>query len=288
MRLLSFLYRGRPAYGVRRGDGVVDLTLAAPYLPRGLKGLLAAGPEALERARDAVAAAGPEAVLPLDAVAHLPPIPDPGKVLCLGLNYRDHAREIGMALPEFPVVFMRGVTSLVAHGGALVRPRVSEQLDYEAELAVVVGRRCRHLSPDEALGAVAGYACFNDATLRDYQYRASQWTMGKNFDATGGFGPELVTPDELPGGADALGIRSRLNGRVVQESNTEQHVFDVRTTLSILSATMTLEPGDVIALGTPSGVGSARKPPLWMKAGDVCEVEIDGIGTLRNTVADEA
>lgn len=288
MRLLSFLYRGRPAYGVRRDDGVVDLTLAAPYLPRSLKGLLAAGPDSLERARDAASAAGPEAVLPPDAITHLPPIPDPGKILCLGLNYRDHAREIGMALPEFPVVFMRGVTSLVAHGGALVRPRISEQLDYEAELAVIVGRRCRHLAPDEALDAVAGYACFNDATLRDYQYRASQWTMGKNFDATGGFGPELVTPDELPGGADALGIRSRLNGRVVQESNTEQHVFDVRTTLSILSATMTLEPGDVIALGTPSGVGSARKPPLWMKAGDVCEVEIDGVGTLRNAVADEA
>ena len=183
---------------------------------------------------------------------------------------------------------MRGPGSLVAHGAPIVRPRVSEKLDYEAELAVVIGRRARHLSAANALDAVAGYSAFNDASVRDYQRKTSQWTIGKNFDGTGAFGPWLVTPDELPPGAAGLSIRSRLNGRVMQDANTRDFLWNVVEALVLITECMTLEPGDVIATGTPAGVGHARKPPVWMKAGDVCEIEIEGVGVLANPIVDEA
>ena len=221
------------------------------------------------------------------AVQWLTPVPRPGKVICLGLNYSAHAAEGGNAAPEYPAFFMRGATSLIAHQAPLVRPHVSDKLDFEAELAVVIGQRARHLTGDNALQAVAGYACFNDGTLRDYQRRTAQWTIGKNFDGTGAFGPWLVPAADLPPGASGLKIESRLNGRVMQSDNTSHMIVTVAQALVLLSEVLTLEPGDVIAMGTPAGVGYARNPPVWMQPGDRIEIEIDGVGLLSNPIAQE-
>ena len=221
-------------------------------------------------------------------VKWLQPVPTPGKVVCLGLNYAAHAAEGGNAAPEYPAFFMRGASSLIAHYEPLIRPRVSDKLDYEAELAVVIGKRARHLTMDNALQAVLGYSCFNDGTLRDYQRRASQWTIGKNFDGTGAFGPWLVPAANLPAGAAGLHIESRLNGQVMQSDNTSHMIVSVAHALVLLSEVMTLEVGDVIAMGTPSGVGYARTPPVWMKPGDRIEIEIEGVGLLANTIQAEA
>jgi 2-keto-4-pentenoate hydratase/2-oxohepta-3-ene-1,7-dioic acid hydratase in catechol pathway len=215
------------------------------------------------------------------------PVSTPPKIVCLGLNYADHAAEGNHPPPTYPAFFMRSVMSLVPHGAPIVRPECSEKLDYEAELMVVIGRGGRHIPKETALEHVAGYSCFNDGSIRDYQRKSTQWTMGKNFDATGGFGPWLVTADELPPGARGLRIQSRLNGTVMQDSNTDRMIFDVATTIAILSEGMTLEPGDLIAMGTPSGVGYPRKPPVFMKPGDVVEIEIEGIGVLRNPIVAE-
>jgi 2-keto-4-pentenoate hydratase/2-oxohepta-3-ene-1,7-dioic acid hydratase in catechol pathway len=215
------------------------------------------------------------------------PIARVGKVVCLGLNYAAHAAEGGNAAPDYPAFFMRGASSLVPHGAPIVRPRASDKLDFEAELAVVVGRRCRHLEIHNALEAVAGYSCFNDGTLRDYQRRTAQWTIGKNFDRTGGFGPWLVPASQLPPGASGLRIESRLNARVMQQDDTSHMVVSVAQALVYVSEVMTLEPGDVIAMGTPAGVGYARTPPVWMQPGDRVEIEIEGIGVLSNPIAQE-
>jgi acylpyruvate hydrolase len=220
-------------------------------------------------------------------VRWLTPIARPGKVMCLGLNYAAHAAEGGNAAPEYPAFFFRGATSLIAHGAPIVRPRVSDKLDFEAELAVVIGQRSRHLTMDNALQAVAGYSCFNDGTLRDYQRRSTQWTIGKNFDDTGPFGPWLVSPSELPAGAKGLHIESRLNGQVMQSDNTDNMIISVAHALVLLSEVLTLEPGDMVAMGTPSGVGYARKPPVWMKPGDRIEIDIEGIGVLSNPIVQE-
>lgn len=242
----------------------------------------------------ALAAEGPTAAMlararPLepDTVRWETPVPRPGKVICLGLNYAAHAAEGGNAAPEYPSFFMRGATSLIAHGAPLVRPRVSDKLDFEAELGVVIGRRARHLTAANALDAVAGYACFNDGTLRDYQRRTAQWTIGKNFDGTGAFGPWLVPASALPPGASGLKIASRLNGEVMQSDNTAHMIVTVAQALVLLSEVLTLEPGDLIAMGTPSGVGYARKPPVWMQPGDRIEIEIEGVGLLSNPVVAE-
>ena len=216
------------------------------------------------------------------------PVPRPGKTICIGLNYRAHAIEGGNAIPDYPAVFMRGTTSLMPSGGDMIYPECSDKLDYEAELAVIIGRTATAVSAADALNYVAGYSCFNDGSVRDYQRKSTQWTMGKNFDATGGFGPELVTPDELPAGASGLRLVARLNGQIMQDSNTADMIFDVATLIATLSEGMTLEPGDVIATGTPSGVGYARTPPVFMQPGDVCEIEIEHIGMLTNTVARRA
>lgn len=252
----------------------------AALCTRGAAGFAAAAKEA--------ASAPASARIPLGSARLLPVVPRPGKIICLGLNYADHAAEGGNQRPDYPSFFLRGASSLVAHGAAIQRPRVSSQLDFEAELAVVIGRTSRHLSEADALEAVAGYACFNDATLRDYQRRTAQWTIGKNFDATGALGPWLVPASELPPGATGLKIESRLNGTVMQSSNTAQMLFPVAETLCLLTEALTLEPGDVIVMGTPAGVGYARKPPVWMKAGDTIEIEIEGIGVLSNPVENEA
>jgi acylpyruvate hydrolase len=224
----------------------------------------------------------------LSAVELLSPVPNPGKIICIGLNYRAHAIEGGNAIPDYPAVFLRVITSLTPPGGVMLYPECSEQLDYEAELAVVIGKTATNVSAADALDYVAGYSCFNDGSVRNYQRKSTQWTMGKNFDSTGGFGPTLVTPDELPAGASGLRIVARLNGNIMQDSNTADMIFDVATLIATLSEAMTLEPGDVIATGTPSGVGYARKPPVFMKPGDVIEIEIDKIGVLTNTVARRA
>ncbi len=288
MRLVAFLEKGAEHLGVCLGEAVVDISRAAPALPRSLNDLVRAGAEGFSHVLRAAESAPQSARIPLERLQLLPPVPRPGKIVCLGLNYVDHAAEGGHARPSYPSFFMRAATSLAAHGQAIVRPPCSTQLDYEAEMAVVIGRTARHLRESEALDCVAGYSCFNDATIRDYQRKTGQWTIGKNFDCTGGFGPWLVTPDELPPGGAGLAIRSLLNGQVMQSANTRDMLFPVAETIALLTECMTLEPGDVIAMGTPAGVGYARKPPVWMKHGDTIEIEIEGIGVLRNPIRDEA
>jgi 2-keto-4-pentenoate hydratase/2-oxohepta-3-ene-1,7-dioic acid hydratase in catechol pathway len=224
----------------------------------------------------------------LNSVRILPPVPKPPKILCVGLNYDDHLEESGLKKPIYPEIFARFATSLVAHGEPIRRPRESSTLDYEAELAVVIGRRGRRINRDRALDHVAGYSLFNDATIRDFQLRTPQWTMGKNFDATGAFGPWLVTPDALPPGAHGLRIQGRLNGRVMQDASTGRLIFNVPTLIELISVAISLEPGDVIITGTPGGVGAARKPPVYMQPGDVFEVEIERMGVLSNAVERES
>ena len=220
-------------------------------------------------------------------VSLLPPIHRPEKIICAGINYADHSAESGFDVPVYPAIFLRVPTSLIGAGAAIIRPCLSDQLDYEGELVAVIGRGGRHIPKASALDHVLGYSVFNEASVRDFQLKPAQWTVGKNFDGTGAFGPALVTADELPPGASGLAIQTRLNGQVVQDSTTAMLIFDVATLVSTLSEAMTLSPGDLIVTGTPSGVGLARKPPLWMKPGDVCEVEIEGVGLLRNPVVDE-
>lgn len=287
MRMVSFNKAGQAALGVRVADEVVDLAIAAPDLPADLKGLIAAGPEALAAAGKAAREAGAEARRPLAGLDYLPPIANAGKYICLGRNYAAHAAEGGAETPTYPVVFYRGASSLVGHLKPIIRPKCSEQLDFEAEMVCVIGKPARHVARAAAHDYVAGYSVFNDATVRDYQRRTSQWTIGKNFDDSGGFGPEFVSADELEPGAAGLRIQSRLNGEVMQDANTADMVFDVAETIALLSECMTLEAGDVIVTGTPSGVGYARTPPVWMKAGDICEIEVENIGLLRNPIADE-
>ena len=239
---------------------------------------------------DRVAAAIPNAKAvtgKLNAITFKTPIERPGKIVCMGLNYADHAKEGGNARPQYPSFFMRGPSSMTAHLSPIVRPKVSDKLDYEAELAFVVGKKARHLTLDNALDCVAGYSIFNDGSIRDYQRKTTQWTIGKNFDHTGAFGPWLVTPDELPPGCHGLTIQSRLNGQVMQNANTKDFLWGVAETIVLISECMTLDPGDVVITGTPAGVGYARTPPVFMKPGDICEIEIESIGALRNTIADE-
>jgi acylpyruvate hydrolase len=222
------------------------------------------------------------------AVETLQPLRQLGKIICVGLNYRDHAGESGMRVPDYPTLFARFASSLIAHDAPIIRPKESDRLDYEGELVAVIGKNGRRIGKADALDHVAGYSIFNDGSIRDFQLRTPQWTMGKNFDGTGAFGPVFVTADELPPGARGLKIETRLNGQVMQSASTDDLIFDVATLVSLISTGITLETGDIIVTGTPSGVGAARKPPLFMKAGDVCEVAIEKIGTLRNTIVDES
>jgi 2-keto-4-pentenoate hydratase/2-oxohepta-3-ene-1,7-dioic acid hydratase in catechol pathway len=220
-------------------------------------------------------------------IRFLPPIQAPRAIICVGLNYADHSAESGFLAPTFPVIFLRTNSSLIGHRAPILRPKVSEQLDYEGELVAVISRRGRAISKASALDHVAGYSIFNDASIRDYQFKSNQWTLGKNFDSSGAFGPSFVTADELPHGASGLRLETRLNGKVVQRATTNDMIFDIATLISIVSEVMTLSPGDIVVTGTPSGVGLARKPPLWMKHGDLCEVEIEGLGILSNPILDE-
>jgi 2-keto-4-pentenoate hydratase/2-oxohepta-3-ene-1,7-dioic acid hydratase in catechol pathway len=222
-----------------------------------------------------------------DTVRWLPPLSRPGKIVCVGLNYADHTKESHFEPQSYPTLFPRFDSSLIGHLAPMIRPLVSDSLDYEGEMAVILGAGGRHIPKERALEYVAGYSVFNDGSVREYQFKAPQWTVGKNFDGTGAFGPTFVTADELPAGGAGLKLETRLNGKVVQAANTSDLVFDVATLIAIISEAITLAPGDVIVTGTPAGVGWAREPKLIMRDGDVCEVEIEGLGVLKNTVQDE-
>jgi 2-keto-4-pentenoate hydratase/2-oxohepta-3-ene-1,7-dioic acid hydratase in catechol pathway len=287
MRLAAFEHAGTVRLGLVDGDSVIDLAEAAPNLPRDLTGLIRAGAPGFAAAAQVMRTARPSSRHKLAGLRFLPPIQNPGKIICLGLNYADHAKEGGHAKPEDPSFFMRCATSLVAHGEPMLRPQASIQLDYEAELVAVVGRTARHVAKDKALDCIAGYSCFNDGSVRDYQRKTTQWTIGKNFDNTGAFGPWFVTADELPPGAVGLAIQSRLNGQVMQSANTRDMLVPVAETVALLTECLTLEPGDLLVMGTPAGVGHARKPSVWMKHGDTIEIEIEKIGVLSNPIKDE-
>ena len=284
MRFASYTTGGTSGWGLLVDGGVLDGQQLGEGLPTKLRGFIAqcaAQPQLLAAVAARAKAATPR---PLGAVTLAPCVPDPGKIICLGVNYVDHAKEGGNAIADFPAFFLRCNTSLLAHGAPLQVSPTSDKLDFEAELAVVIGQRTRFVSEADALKSVFGYACFNDGSYRDYQRKASQWTIGKNFDASGGFGPCLVTADELPAGGVGLRIQSILNGKIMQDANTSDMVFGVARTIALLSQCLTLEPGDVLVMGTPGGVGYARTPPVWMKAGDTIDISIQGIGVLSNPV----
>lgn len=284
MRLIQFRQGDYVSLAARRGDDLIDLQKAMPGLPLDISALLAAGD--LGEIEGKLAGASADCLVTGD-FEYLPPIGKPPKIICVGLNYIDHASESPYEKPTYPVLFLRVATSLVGHDAPMIRPQCSEQFDYEGEMVAVVGKGGRHISRDKALGHIAGYSVFNDGSIRDYQFKSPQWTSGKNFDGTGGFGPDFVTADELPEGAKGLRLTTRLNGKVLQEANTSDLIFPVDEIVAVASEVMTLEPGDLLVTGTPAGVGAFRKPPVWMKDGDVCEVEVEGIGVLSNPIKDE-
>jgi 2-keto-4-pentenoate hydratase/2-oxohepta-3-ene-1,7-dioic acid hydratase in catechol pathway len=279
MRLVTFKGSEGPRVGIVDGDDIVDIGIEGPD---GLLDLIKSG-----KAKEQAAKQGKRQKI---ADTHfLPTIPRSGKFICVGLNYADHAAEGNNPIPDYPALFVRVNSSLVGHGEPMIVPKASEKFDYEAELTIVIGKTCRHVSEDKALDYVFGYTIFNDGSIRDYQRKSTQWTAGKNFDGTGPLGPWIVTADEVPPGAKGLGIRSILNGsQVLQNSNTDNLIFDTARLVSIISEVMTLEPGDLIATGTPGGVGYPRKPPIFLKKGDMIAVEIDKIGRLENPVANAA
>ena len=280
MRIASFMTPEGPSVGIVVGDGVVDLRRRSSGRLAGLRAVLEAGALA-----ELAAHADAEPDRALSDLAWLPAVPDPGKILCVGLNYRSHVGEAaGREAPEHPRFFSRFTDSLVAHGQAMVRPSASNQFDYEGELAVVIGKGGRHIPAARAMEHVAGYTCFNDGSVRDYQKHTT--TAGKNFWRSGPLGPWVVTADEVSD-PTALTLETRLNGERVQRAGTGELIYSIPTLIEYASRITPLSPGDVIATGTPEGVALHRKPPLWLKAGDVVEVEISGIGTLRNPVADE-
>ena len=287
MRLVTFQGQSGPAIGVRLGDKVIDLSKAAPDLPIDMIGLLEGGESSLAKAKAAANNAADDAKVDMSLVKLLVPIARPGKIVCIGRNYAAHAAEGGAETPTYPEVFYRGSTTLIAQGEPIIRPKCSDKLDFEAELVVVIGKLAKHVAEADAAAYIAGYSLFNEGTLRDYQRKSSQWTVGKNFDNTGPFGPEIVTSDEVPEGAKGLRIQSRLNGQIMQDANTDDLVFTIHNLIYRLTECMTLEPGDIIVSGTPAGVGYARTPPVFMKPGDIIEIEVDGIGVLTNTIEDE-
>jgi acylpyruvate hydrolase len=290
MKIVAFTSEKGPRLGMVEGDRAIDLSAADGNAPTDLGEWLAAHDGDLKPLADLAKRAPASARRPLSGLKYGLPVARPGKIICLGLNYLEHVKEGAQRdnVPKFPTIFMRGRTSLVSHGQPIVRPRVTETLDYEAEMILVVGRRAKHLTSASALSCVAGYSCGNEGSVREFQRKTTQWDMGKNFDHTGAFGPWFVSADELPPGGKGLKIETRLNGNVMQSDNTDNMMFPVIETLVYVTQGMTLEPGDIIFTGTPSGVGFARKPPVWMKNGDVCEIEIGGIGVLRNPIADES
>ncbi|MBO9513009.1 MAG: fumarylacetoacetate hydrolase family protein [Variovorax sp.] len=287
MKLLSFVHQGRETWGAVVGDSVVDLGRAMPQ-HASLADYIAAGD--YKQAAQHVEGLAP--VAKLADITFLPVIPRPEKIVCAVRNYMDHHQEVlaaGMQreLSEQPPIFLRVWRSQCAHNQPIVRPHVSESLDWEGELAVIIGRGGRDIAEADAYDHVAGYACYNDGSVREWQFHAKQIASGKNFESTGGFGPWMVTADEIAPGRE-LKLETRLNGEVVQHSHTGHMIFSIPKLISYASTIFTLTPGDVIATGTPAGVGWSRKPPRFMKPGDVCEVEIEGIGVLRNPIVQQA
>jgi acylpyruvate hydrolase len=280
MRIVHFEAGGVPGIAADEGSGWHGLTQRDGGFPGTLPELIAQGADLLRIGKSL----GQSPAIDLNAVRLLPPVPVPPKILAVGLNYDDHLEESGLKKPAYPEIFARFATSLIAHQEPILRPRESTALDYEAELAVVIGKPGRRIPQEQALDHVAGYSLFNDASVRDFQLRTPQWTMGKNFDGTGSFGPWLVTPDAVPPGGRGLRIQGRLNGRVMQDARTDQLIFSVPALIEMISVAMSLERGDVIITGTPGGVGAARKPPVFMQPGDIFEVEIERIGILTNPV----
>ncbi|RRH85032.1 FAA hydrolase family protein [Variovorax beijingensis] len=282
MKLISYQYNGIDSYGAVFGDRVADLREVFGARAPDLKALIAA-----DLLSEAAAAAGKAAAtLPLAEVRLLPVIPNPGKIVCVGLNYGDHVRETGREITEKPTLFLRVAESQVAHGDAIVMPPESSKLDYEGEIAIVIGQGGRRIAEADAWNHIAGYACYNDGSIRDWQTATPQWTAGKNFWRTGGFGPWMVTRDEI---ADdqVMTLVTRLNGQEMQRTTTDKLIHSIPRQIAHISAFMPLAAGDVIVTGTPGGVGAKRTPPVWMKPGDVVEIEVDAIGILRNTVRAE-
>ena len=282
MRLITFEYQGRQSVGALVDSRIIDAA-ADPSLPGDMLSLLGAGKPALDRLQQL--ASGAAASLSLQQVTLLAPVPRPGKFLGVGLNYADHIAETGLERPDFPTIFNKQTTCVIGPEQAIHRPRVSEKLDYEGELAIVIGRRCRHVPLDKAPGVIAGYTIANDVSVRDWQVKSPTWTLGKSFDTHGPVGPWIVTPDELD--PHQLELRTWVNDELRQHTNTRHLIFNCYQLVSILSTVCTLEPGDIIATGTGSGVGVAMKPRGYMKPGDRVRVEIEGIGELCNPIIDE-
>jgi 2-keto-4-pentenoate hydratase/2-oxohepta-3-ene-1,7-dioic acid hydratase in catechol pathway len=282
MKLASYMHDNAACYGSVVGDGIIDLSRRIGARYRDIRTLLADG--GLAQAQTASAGQAPD--LKLADVRLLPVIPNPGKIFCIGLNYEDHRKESKREKTEAPAVFVRFPESQVGHGQPMLRPRESHKFDFEGEIALIIGKSGRRIAEKDAWDYVAGYACYNDGSVRDWQHATTQWTAGKNFAATGSFGPWMVTADEIPPGTP-LTLVTRLNGAEMQRSTTEFMIHSIPRLISHLSTWVPLAPGDVIVSGTPGGVGARREPPVWMKPGDVVEVEVDRVGVLRNTVADD-
>jgi 2-keto-4-pentenoate hydratase/2-oxohepta-3-ene-1,7-dioic acid hydratase in catechol pathway len=289
MKIVGFEASGGLHLGVVEGDVVVDLQSVDAKIPSDLGEFLRRSKGDLSQLRDVAKQAPAAARRPLSGLKFGLPIARPGKVICLGLNYLEHVQEGPQRdnVPKDPTIFMRANTSLIPHRQPIIRPKVSETLDYEGELILVVGKSAKHLSVQNAHSCIAGYSCGNEGSVREFQRKTTQWAMGKNFDRTGGFGPWMVTADELPAGAKGLKIQSRLNGQVMQSDNTSNMMFPTAETIAYITQGITLEPGDIIFTGTPSGVGFPRKPPVWMKPGDTCEIDIEGVGVLANPIEAE-
>lgn len=283
MKVSRFLSGGREGWAVNNASTGAwhGCTEDHTDYPGPLDAQIAKGPQALAGAAKVMLG---QAALNMDAVRWLPPVARPPKIICVGLNYVDHTTESGFEQPDYPTLFSRFSTSVIGHGEPLAYPVLSPTFDYEGELAVIIGKPGKDIARADALDHVMGYSIFNDGSVREYQFKTPQWIMGKNFDGSGAFGPWLVTADELPAGARGLQLETRLNGVTVQSANTRDMVFDVESLIVIISEVMTLEAGDVIVAGTPAGVGHAREPKLYMQPGDICEIEIEGIGLLSNRV----
>ncbi len=289
MKIVNFQTSNGIRMGVVDGATVIDVQAADAAMPGELGAYLRSGKD-LKALAELAKKAPDSARIPLAGMKFALPVANPGKIICLGLNYLDHVKEGPQKdnIPKFQSIFFRVPTSLTPHGEPLIRPKKSIQFDYEGELIVIIGKRAKHLTLENAADCIAGFCSGNEGSIREYQRHTTQWGMGKNFDGTGSIGPWMVTADELPRGGKGLKIETRLNGKTMQSSNTDNFMFPVAESLVYLTEGMTLEPGDILFTGTPSGVGHARKPePVWMKAGDTAEVEIEGVGILRNTIEDE-
>jgi 2-keto-4-pentenoate hydratase/2-oxohepta-3-ene-1,7-dioic acid hydratase in catechol pathway len=284
MRLVTFAEDGVEKIGVRVGEDVFDVTKASESFGGDMIGVIKGGSAAKEALKTAAANAQAR---PLSSVKLLPPIPRPGKILCIGRNYAAHAAEGGAAPPTYPEVFVRFPSSLIAHGDPLVLPKASDKFDFEGELVMVIAKTGRHVAESDALDMIYGWSLFNDGSVRDYQRKASQWTMGKNFDGTGAFGPDIVTADEVTPGGVGLQLQTRVSGETMQNANTRDLIFPIAKLIWHLTEVMTLEAGDIVVTGTPEGVGYARKPPRFMVPGDTVDIEVEQVGVLSNPVVAE-